>query len=220
MRKKLDLGMVTTCVRAARVNLEDGIKSLIGDNSHLDPAPCGLAWINKEIADVYAQLVSIELNLTEHEDNHVEEITESKGVTKPGAEKETCSENEKSDSVAESSDLRAGLGEKSEPVAPAPASEEKTVPPAAEEKATEVKKVSEVVDEDAEKAERTRICGTLFRVLKGQMDGKAARLRTEEVRDAFLGKPTTVDDIMHDQHAAFIAHMQKAIDDAKGEQNA
>ncbi len=217
MQKKLDLDMAHNSIRAARVALEETIKQLFNNNAYAEPAPCSLSWLNRDIADVYSQIVSIECRI---EDLENLENPETEGVIELKKQVETCDRGGETGAAVESAGAKAGLGEKSEPVAPAPASEEKPAKPAPKKKAPEVKQAPEVVDEDAEKAERTRICGTLFRVLKGQMDGKAARLRTEEVRDAFLGKPTTVDDITHDQHAAFIAHMQKAIDDAKGEQNA
>lgn len=217
MQKKLDLDMAHNSIRAARVALEETIKQLFNNNAYAEPAPRSLSWLNRDIADVYSQIVSIECRIGDLENL---ENPETEGVIELKKQVETCDQGGETGAAVESAGTEAGLGEKSEPVAPAPASEEKTVKPAPKKKAPEVKQAPEVVDEDAEKAERTRICGSLFRVLKGQMDGKAARLRTEEVRDAFLGKPTTVDDITHDQHAAFIAHMQKAIDDAKGEQNA
>lgn len=217
MQKKLDLDMAHNSIRAARVALEETIKQLFNNNAYAEPAPRSLSWLNRDIADVYSQIVSIECRIGDLENL---ENPETEGVIELKKQVETCDQGGETGAAVESAGTEAGLGEKSEPVAPAPASEEKTVKPAPKKKAPEVKQAPEVVDEDAEKAERTRICGSLFRVLKGQMDGKAARLRTEEVRDAFLGKPTTVDDITHDQHAAFIAHMQKAIDDAKGEKNA
>lgn len=214
MQKKLNLDMAHNSIRAARVALEETIKQLFNNNAYAEPAPRSLSWLNRDIADVYSQIVAIECSIEDLEN------PETEGVIELKKQVETCDQGGETGAAVESAGTKAGLGEKSEPVAPAPASEEKTAKPAPKKKAPEVKQAPEVVDEDAEKAERTRICGTLFRVLKGQMDGKAARLRTEEVRDAFLGKPTTVDDITHDQHAAFIAHMQKAIDDANGEKNA
>lgn len=217
MQKKLDLDMAHNTIRAARVALEETIKQLFNNNAYAEPAPRSLSWLNRDIADVYSQIVSIECRI---EDLENLENPETEGVIELKKQVETCDQGGETGAAVESAGTEAGLGEKSKPVAPAPASEEKPVKPAAKKKAPEVKQAPEVVDEDAEKAERTRICGTLFRVLKGRLDGKAARLKTEEVRDAFLGKPTTVDDITHDQHAAFIAHMQKAIDDANGEKNA
>lgn len=213
MQKKLNLGIAHNSIRAARVALEETIKQLFNNNAYAEPAPCSLSWLNRDIAEAYSQIVSIECRIEGLEN------PETEGVIELKKQVETCDRGGETGAAVESAGTEAGLGEKSEPVAPAPASEEKPVKPAPKKKAPEVKQAPEVVDEDAEKAERTRICGTLFRVLKGQMDGKAARSKTEEVRDAFLGKPTTVDDITHDQHAAFIAHMQKAIDDANGEKN-
>lgn len=214
MQKKLNLDMAHNSIRAARVNIEDAIKGLFTDNAYAEAAPRSLSWLSRDLADVYAEIVSIEESIEDLKN------PETEGVIELKKQVETCDRGGETGAAVEAAGTKAGLGEKTEPAASAPASEEKPVEPEPEKKAPEVKQASEVVDEDAEKAERTRICGTLFRVLKGQMDGKAARLRTEEVRDAFLGKPTTVDDITHNQHAAFMSHMQKAIDDAKGEKNA
>lgn len=214
MKKKSQWDMTRNAVRAARIGVEDTIKSLIEDNAYATDAPVPFSWLLNDVADVYSKITAIEANIeTIHE-------TESKGVTKLETEKEVRNTPVETGAEVESAGTKAGLGEKSEPVAPAPASEPTPEEPAPEKKASEEKKAPEAADEDAEKAERARICGDLFRVLKGQMDGKSARARTEEIRDAFLGKPTPIDGVSHADHGAFMAHMKKAIDDAKGEKNA
>lgn len=119
--------------------------------------------------------------------------------------------SEKSEKTAQ-----AGLGEKTKTPTRAQASAQNAAEKAAPAKEEVKTEKAEPVDLDAEKAERSRICQTLFGALKGKLGSKAAKETTRMAIDSFLGKPTkATEDITHEQHKAFIAHMQKAIDRAQ-----
>ena len=112
------------------------------------------------------------------------------------------------------SGIKAGLAEKDEPPARAGAPEGASAQATTEPEPKKEEKPAEVFDAEAEKIERSRICTALFGVLKGTMGTREAKEKTREVIDAFTGG-APASDVAHEQHAAFLAHMQKAIDEAQ-----
>lgn len=120
------------------------------------------------------------------------------------------------ESKAPASDAKAGLGEKTETPARADAPEAAATPTATEPTPKKEEKAPEVFDADAEKAERSHVCQTLFGVLRGQVGVSGAKTKTAEIRNAFLGHPFQATDPMdHEQHVKFMAYMNKAIEEAK-----
>lgn len=114
------------------------------------------------------------------------------------------------------SDAKAGLGEKTETPPHADAPEADVNPTVTEPEPKKEEKAPEVFDADAEKAERSRICQTLFGVFRGRIGASEAKTKTAEVRNAFLGHPFQATDPMdHEQHVKFMAYMNIAIEGAK-----
>ena len=112
------------------------------------------------------------------------------------------------------SGVKAGLGEKTETPPHADAPEADVNPTVTEPEPKKEEKAPEVFD--AEKAERSRICQTLFGVFRGRIGASEAKTKTAEVRNAFLGHPFQATDPMdHEQHVKFMAYMNIAIEGAK-----
>lgn len=114
------------------------------------------------------------------------------------------------------SGVKAGLGEKTETPPHADAPEADVNPTVTEPEPKKEEKAPEVFDADTEKAERSRICQTLFGVFRGRIGASEAKTKTAEVRNAFLGHPFQATDPMdHEQHVKFMAYMNIAIEGAK-----
>lgn len=130
------------------------------------------------------------------------------------SEEKVCKAEAEKGARESGADMKAGLGEKPNEPARADAPAQKASEPVPEQKPEEVKAPEKPVDEAAEKTERTRICSTLFGVLKGSMGAQEAKAKTREVIDAFTGG-SPASEVPHEQHEAFMAHMNKAIEEAQ-----